>query len=166
MNHRTSSSSERRRPLSSFHTFFSDDTITPCVIGTVRLAFCCRTDTTVQIRFSQLSWSITSLRFHKLEEFRIPLISHRFGCRLPHLHSYIHPAILIRILRCLHVHSDSGRLHGKSLQTHIITPDVILLDEEKDHMALLRTSSLDTSQFDTSAERSEVSLEVNALDHM
>ena len=49
----------------SFHTFFSDDTITPCVIGKVRHVFCCRTDPTVRIRISQLSWGFTSLRVHR-----------------------------------------------------------------------------------------------------
>ena len=50
----------------TFHTsFFSEDTITPCVIGTIRRSFRCRTDTTVQIRSSQLQRGITSLRSHK-----------------------------------------------------------------------------------------------------
>ena len=75
------------------------------------------------------------------------LIFHCCSCRIPYIHSLCFPVPIIRTFRCLLFHSHPRRLHGKSLQTQIITPDFNSLDEEKEHMALPSTSSLDTSQF-------------------
>ena len=66
-------------------------------------------------------------------------------CRYPHIHSHCLLVPIPWTCLCLFALSHLGRLFGKSLQTHITSPDFTLLVAEKEHMALPRTSSLDTS---------------------
>ena len=141
----------------SFHTFSSDDTITPCVIGKVRHVFCCRTDPTVRIRMSQLSRGFTSLRFHRRvhntlcerttrgisNDFDFPPFPFADTRTTIHI-VYLFPITMNPILVYFALSHLRRLLWKIAMDTNHLPLTSLCLLLKKVHMALPRTSSLDT----------------------